>query len=663
MFSELILTDGTIKIDLLSANKNGWGWGVTSYIPARAGYKGGGVWRDSPLAVGRQLAQGIRTNFNDALTLNLSYRSQREIVYAFEELDLLLEKSAAYWLTTWQQTPVYIQAQAHGESARRYALVYQATFDRYFDTYNMPYLTPGRPAVAEVILGIERGPWMDLAPGSSESVPITHEKNSGTAFDEPDGDQGLFVGNYHQYSNDTTVGGLQVIFRDDGGIFSTNLLDGNPPYDLVVNPGAVNDAVYFGSTRPFFGLVFDITAINVTGAATWEFWDGATWSALTPSTDGLLGTTVFGNTGITHAHWSVLSTWAQTTVGADMTQRYYVRYRISSGSGQQLTQGNRHVYATAVNYVEIAADEIRGTLSAASKITMDIWHGAASNQAYDGPFVWLGLRSVDRGEDFVSQINVGGGNPPNVTVARVTANATVVTDPTTPGGQHIAVTNETTLVPVAMFNFGNPVYTSFYGRYRLFARVTTDDDTGASRMRFRVTNTPAAGAAPNLTFFTGETKVIPAAPAASTSTNILIDLGYVTLPPSGRALYADTLGVFSIALDAIVPASYTLEIVNIVLMPVDEWAAELTGTLLGSQDLRIILDNVDNPKTARAYIYGAAGLLAAMSANPFLHSAALQRLWFLFNFGGTGTANNSVPATLATIRISKAERNLSLRSA
>jgi hypothetical protein len=111
-----------------------------------------------------------------------------------------------------------------------------------------------------------------------------------------------------------------------------------------------------------------------------------------------------------------------------------------------------------------------------------------------------------------------------------------------------------------------------------------------------------------------------------------------------------------------VPATYTVEILNIVLMPVDEWAAEITGSLLGTRDLRIILDNVDNPKTARAYKYGGAGLLAAMSANPFLHSAALQRLWFLFNFTGTGTSNNSPPSTLATIRISKAERNLSLRS-
>lgn len=142
-YSELFITDGATRVDLLGANRHSRGFALKAYTMGRAGFKGGGVWQDSPLAEGRQLVAGTRTNWNDALTLEIAYPSHDEIIQAYEELDSLLELAQLYWKTTWQQTPVYIQARAAGEVNSRYALVHNGIFDEYFDPYHEPYNAGG----------------------------------------------------------------------------------------------------------------------------------------------------------------------------------------------------------------------------------------------------------------------------------------------------------------------------------------------------------------------------------------------------------------------------------------------------------------------------------------------------------------------------------------
>lgn len=78
-------------------------------------------------------------------------------------------------------------------------------------------------------------------------------------------------------------GGAQVLLSVSGGAggYTAN-------YQLIPDAPANDDAAYFGAAIPFAELAIDIaTAAAYTGdALTWEYWNGAAWSALTLAYDG-----------------------------------------------------------------------------------------------------------------------------------------------------------------------------------------------------------------------------------------------------------------------------------------------------------------------------------------------------------------------------------------
>lgn len=636
---EFAITDGTNTIDLLAANRGYTGFGVQSYVPGRPQLKDGGVWQDSPTESGRQLVFGVDTNIVDVVTLICGGSTHSQVIEAFEELDLLLQKMRAYWQTNWQQTPVYLQARAKGELARRYALIHYAKYDEYFNPYGQLFAGNGfKVCTEEFAFGLEHGLWLDLPPGQSESIPVTHRFNSGDPIDVTSSSfttgqgMGLIVGNMDQ-----AVGGLQAVFRDDGGSFSSNLLGGNPPYNLFNSPTAVNDAAYFGSTLPFYSLVFDFSSVSLATVA-WEIWDGSTWTAITVNAES--AGQVIVNSGITFARWTpfAVADWEKTTVGADETNRYWIRARLTgSTGGDAVTQANRHVYAPVASYVEVGDSEIAGTQSALLRIDMKVWN--AFEDPTSGPFVIMGLRSVDRGDSFVVHLG-SSGNPVGIT-------ATV-----TPA------TNLSSFTRFATWRFSSAIANQYYGQFRLFVRLDTDDTTGASQIRYTtgLYNTITANFS---VFVTGEAKTIPT--PASTYTNLLVDLGYINLPFSDKALYTDELEGFAIGLQAIVPSGKTITVTSLILMPADEWIGEINGKIVDNNAPHIRLDAVSNPKALRAYVVEENELEPIVAAKPFLHAGATQRLWFLFNFPGTGPRANATPAIIASVRLAAVQRNMSLR--
>ena len=189
MFTEFLLTDGTISIDLLAGNKTGSGISIARYTPGRIQAKDGGVWADNPMAAGRRVVHRVQGNVSDVLEIQISHRAHNQIIQAQEELDELLEKAHDYWTTNWQSEPVWIQAQAQGETHRRYALVYGASWAEYPDPLHEPYASR-RGAMAGIQLGLERSAWMNNAPGASTALATSNTEHTDEAT------TGVFVGNY-----------------------------------------------------------------------------------------------------------------------------------------------------------------------------------------------------------------------------------------------------------------------------------------------------------------------------------------------------------------------------------------------------------------------------------------------------------------------------------
>jgi hypothetical protein len=163
MNSYFIITDGTTSIDLLDAKS----WTVKSWHPEMAQPKGGGIFRSSPLVDGRRLSMRKFDNAIESVTLVVSSTSENRLIYELQELSRLLQKATEYWTSSWQNEPVWIEAQGPCEEERRYAIIMDYRMSGFNNPYAQPFFSAfSASAMDNIILSLERGHWQDVAPGS-----------------------------------------------------------------------------------------------------------------------------------------------------------------------------------------------------------------------------------------------------------------------------------------------------------------------------------------------------------------------------------------------------------------------------------------------------------------------------------------------------------------
>jgi hypothetical protein len=103
---------------------------------------------------------------------------------------------------------------------------------------------------------------------------------------------------------------------------------------LAFNGLALNNALYFGADAPFgrIGIKLQIAA-NWIATFTYEYWDGATWSAFTTQ-ETITWTTVTTNPIDSYASWQFPSNWAASSVTglwpSSKPFKYWMRIRCSA---------------------------------------------------------------------------------------------------------------------------------------------------------------------------------------------------------------------------------------------------------------------------------------------------------------------------------------------
>jgi len=133
-------------------------------------------------------------------------------------------------------------------------------------------------------------------------------------------------------------------FTSIGGVLadlSGNLNDNVPPgaADVPFAFGAVNDAIYFGATTQFKGVLISVGTAGVYDASgIWEYWNGAAWSTLTvesvyPGTS----TAPFKTAGGFGIGFEMKYDWAAYDIAGDPTSQYWIRYRITSFTSRTTT--------------------------------------------------------------------------------------------------------------------------------------------------------------------------------------------------------------------------------------------------------------------------------------------------------------------------------------
>jgi len=157
-----------------------------------------------------------------------------------------------------------------------------------------------------------------------------------TGFDWPEVEspQGSGRYPYRVFLEDVLRRNALEVLQDDGGVITDLTIPARneTPDDvpLFPDPFVVNDAAYFGFTKPLSGLRVDITPGDGDWDVAWEYWDGLAWVALPDIDDVTNGFKPAGGAGTYQISWTVPPDWASVLSPNGTFTAFYVRARVSA---------------------------------------------------------------------------------------------------------------------------------------------------------------------------------------------------------------------------------------------------------------------------------------------------------------------------------------------
>ncbi len=290
-----------------------------------------------------------------------------------------------------------------------------------------------------------------------------------------------FVSNHDKTAN------LTDVYYYDASLtsFGSNLMNAILPFDWRTTNYQINDIIYFGidssvtGSGPFSNLIFNLddgfSATAYVGA--WQYWNGATWTALTvvDNTKGAKGPLeVEGENGV---YWTPPTGWATTAVNG--VTGWWVRLVFTTATSLVLPQQvQRHVYTVSWSFLEIPDGSIGGDIRAIIRTKI---YGQNSIFVARPNRILCGERSVSRGADFRQFINLGNvQNPSGVTVEGFggAAITTAADNLTATGLARKIGAGGGSVSSYTHVNFDDTIADQYIGEYRLFLRAFTDDTTG-----------------------------------------------------------------------------------------------------------------------------------------------------------------------------------------
>jgi len=536
----------------------------------------------------------------------------------------VLRQAWAYHQEDYYTSPVYLRARSACESNVRTALVYQSTDI----TAPWPMWDPALEQAGILDLyavSIARFVWRDGTPGT---IP------SATALETPQGDTGQTLVNIGNYQDDHL---LTHVFNNDNsaGTFSANLY-GTAAHDyfLVVNPIAVDDHVYFGADEPFSTLAgYILTAGNFVWTITAEYWNGG-WVALTLGTEYTMLPSTIANslsrTGPWQFNWVPKSDWVATAINGQ--NKLWLRWTISVFTSTAVVpaNGTYAIFNVHQSYLDIPETAVKGDGPPYALLRLRKPYGTPASAPDIGTTSRVIVGSKSRGLDgFTAFLNAGGDGMPAAWTAAVGTDAAQAADVSSPGGDHLHVTFATTATMANRVRFtGAGVLPYYVGKYRVFIRCLQDGAGSAGDMnlkvRFRINGTADTD------------PVWETATVATTSDDYMVlDMtpgGFIKLP-FGDVVDADDLTNADLIIE--IHAELTngtdhLTIYDLILMPCDEWIADLddplTDTTTGASALRgySMLD-VDSGIVADRTIKQVLDYPASLTAPPIYFAETWNR--------------------------------------
>lgn len=486
-------------------------------------------------------------------------------------------------------------------------------------------------------------------------------------------DNAVYAANQGASSNLTHV----KVFDASVGSYTDHFPAATLPFNLLPALPAANDILFIGAENdlpdtaagPFANVVFDLGEAARDVTIVWEYWNGSSWGTLAVE-DRTQG---FRATGPVSVAWLYPANWTEYTV--DGVQGYWVRARVSAvgSSPAAPAQDVQDVYSARAAYVEIAGDDVGGTLPAAMRLR---WLNIGDDAAGGTPDLEIdrlavGLRSVSRGANFNAYLSAGDKQSPFGVTVSVTS--PFAFDDTAYYGTARAASLAAgaggygAWKDAVTWTLATTVARDYYGAFRAFLRVSKGAGD-ADDLRFRL----------RLNFGSGGVAVYSQA-TYSVTTGVweVIDLGRLDIPNQAvAALGEENLGdELAITAQAYVAnATPAVAVYDLVLIPVDEWAADGLIPALNTTDASQVdgdsyleLDSTANPKAPIVALNRTAGGLiqaryqTIANGPAILQTQATQRLWFLAMTYVTGPYWRSYPEIMGQVTVRKVQHYLGLR--
>jgi len=581
----LTLTDGTVRVDLLRPPFH-----VRDvFRQARPLWKGGGAWRDSPLADGRSLASRRLTNITFEIPFVLNRGCDDSLWAEWAALLALLEKGVSYW-TTWQQDePVWLERRSGRETGIAYAIIKGFAIPDVDDPVHLSQTFRQRNISSSLYL--ELGIWQSEPPGEGHAIEISSrytDLDSNTQGRAATTLPEVYVGNKHVMASLTDI----YNWTSPGGPFSANLLGAALPFDIfpggAAGPGN-GDIMYFGidtvtyaDAGPFDSLVFDILTAATYGAGdfvTWEYWNGA-WVNLTSldwtaHPNGILDvsgpdTQPFVATGTGTVVWSPPSDWA--TVAVNGVTGYWVRAVVTEAAGiTRAQQQNRDIYTIVNPFFEVDEAQIDGDYPALAQYMMRPRSDYLSS--LEGYFnrIILGGRKMSRGAAFDAYLNLSDVQQPTGHTATLNGAGSCAwqSDPRAPTGRCIRYNPGGASAWSGEFDhsLSNALGPDYAGLFHGFLRYNRGAGGVSSDIQARFYTALGTG---GYTFYdSGIIDVPSVATFAGLLAFGLLDLGVFRLPPGASVPQAGLTTTY-LRIDLKSTGAYTADFYDFILMPADE---------------------------------------------------------------------------------------------
>lgn len=413
--------------------------------------------------------------------------------------------------------------------------------------------------------------------------------------------EGETCNNVHYVANKDTKANITHVFAydDSTGIYTENLANSKLPRQIFDTTPAINDIIYFGceSTALDSGwlnnIILEFARINTFDYNIyWEIYTSSGWVRFNlPITSAATRRNNYDETQALAYQGSRAISWVNdltpATTAINNVTGYWIRAIVASNSAYapgvlSPVLSGCNPYSCAWNNLLIDNDSILGDIQTPAMLEVDI--PSAPDYLVGAAF---GIRSVDRGSNFVSVIELSDTQPSSPGISIVLAGGASYTTNAYSNTMRCiqyspaAVTAYTT---IATLNFSTSVIAHCAGKYRVFARCgyyVSTGFTGAYQIRYKFSawehNQPASS------------EVVERAGYVPASTGYM---DFITFP--GELVIPENSTSASLALQVKTNhTSTTVYLYELVLIPCDESYAQIYADLYqhGANMSKIVLSS------------------------------------------------------------------------